>query len=43
MILKWNYKRYEEYGGGWIRVAQDRDQWRILVNMVLKLPVSEDA
>jgi hypothetical protein len=26
-------------GVDWIDMAQDRDQWRALVNMVLNLPV----
>jgi hypothetical protein len=29
-----------EWGGmDWIRLAQDRDQWRALVNMVMNLQV----
>jgi hypothetical protein len=26
-------------GTGWIKLAQDRDRWRALVNMVMKLRV----
>jgi hypothetical protein len=26
-------------GGGWIKLAQDRDQWRVLVNTVMNLRV----
>jgi hypothetical protein len=28
------------YGVDWIALAQDRNQWRALVNMVMKLQVS---
>jgi hypothetical protein len=29
-----------EWGGtNWIDLAQDRDQWRVVVNMVMKLRV----
>jgi hypothetical protein len=32
--------RETELGGvGWIDLAQDRDQWRALVNMVMNLQV----
>jgi hypothetical protein len=38
-----NIKMYlREIGGdgmGWIDLAQDRDQWRALVNTVMNLPV----
>jgi hypothetical protein len=30
-------------GADWIHLAQDRDQWRILVNMVLNLRVLQKA
>jgi hypothetical protein len=36
-ILKWILER--QAGMEWIDIAQDRDQWRALVNMVLNLQV----
>jgi hypothetical protein len=36
----------QEIGGGgrdWIDLAQDRDQWRVLVNMVMSLQVPKNA
>jgi hypothetical protein len=36
-ILKWMLKRYD--GMVWIGLAQDRDQWRVLVNTVINLRV----
>jgi hypothetical protein len=39
IILKWDIR---EVGWGvmdWIDLAQDRDQWRALVNTVMNLPV----
>jgi hypothetical protein len=30
-------------GMGWIDLAQDRDQWRALVNMVMNLWVPQDV
>ena len=43
MILKWIYRKQEEYGVGWIRVAQDTNKWRVPVNTVNKLGAVEDA
>jgi hypothetical protein len=36
IILKWIFKKW---GGGmdWIELAQSRDRWRALVNVVMKL------
>jgi hypothetical protein len=36
-ILKWILERYD--GTDWIDLAQDRDQWRSLVSMVMNLRV----
>jgi hypothetical protein len=36
-ILKWILERQD--GMGWIDVAQDRNQWRALVNTVMNLRV----
>jgi hypothetical protein len=32
-----------EWEGDWMHVAQDRDQWRALVNTVMNLRVSQKA
>jgi hypothetical protein len=40
IILKWNLERLGWSGMDWIELAQDRDQWRALVNMVMGLQVS---
>jgi hypothetical protein len=39
-ILRWNLKEIRWHGMEWIDMAQDRDQWRVLVNTVLSLRVS---
>jgi hypothetical protein len=36
-ILKWILERWD--GVDWIELAEDRDQWRALVNTVLNLRV----
>jgi hypothetical protein len=38
-ILKWILREIGWDGVDWIDMAQDRDQWRILVNTVLNLRV----
>jgi hypothetical protein len=40
-ILKWNFKKCKLGGGGmdWIDLAQDRDRWWALVNVVMNLQV----
>jgi hypothetical protein len=37
IILKWILERWD--GVDFIGLAQDRDQWRVLVNTVMKLQV----
>jgi hypothetical protein len=39
-IIKMDLREMEWYGMVWIDLAQDRDQWRNLVNMVVNLRVS---
>jgi hypothetical protein len=38
-ILRWNLRDPGVDGMDWIDLAQDRDQWRALVNMVMNLHV----
>jgi hypothetical protein len=38
-ILKWILREMGWYGINWIELAQDRDQWRALVNTVMNLRV----
>jgi hypothetical protein len=37
--IKMNLREIGRDGMDWIDLAQDRDQWRILVNMVMNLRV----
>jgi hypothetical protein len=37
IILKWSLERYDGGGMDWINLAQDRDQWRALVNTIMNL------
>jgi hypothetical protein len=39
MILEWTLGKYSGEGVDWMDVAQDGDQWRTLVNTVMKLRV----
>jgi hypothetical protein len=36
---KMNLRETRQGGMDWIDLAQDRDQWRVLVNTVMNLPV----
>jgi hypothetical protein len=38
-ILKWILREIGLDGGDWLDLAQDRDQWRPLVNAVINLRV----
>jgi hypothetical protein len=38
-ILKWILREIGWDGRDWIKLAQDRDQWRALVNTVMNLQV----
>jgi hypothetical protein len=40
--IKINFREIEWDGIDWIELAQDRDQWRALVNMVNKISDSSD-
>jgi hypothetical protein len=37
--IKMNLRDIRGCGMNWIKLAQDRDQWRALVNMVMNLQV----
>jgi hypothetical protein len=43
IILKWIFERLEWVGLDWIDLAQDRDRWRALLNMVMNLRVPQNA
>jgi hypothetical protein len=39
IILRWILEKYDGGSMDWIDLAQDRDQWRALVNIVMNLRV----
>jgi hypothetical protein len=39
IILKWIFKKWDGGGMDWIDMAQDRDRWRALVDVVMNLRV----
>ena len=39
IILSWIFKNRDKEGMDWIAVAQDRDRWRALANVVMDLRV----
>ena len=39
IILRWIFRDVECEGMGWIDVAQDRERWQALANVVMKLQV----
>jgi hypothetical protein len=43
MILKMDLKELECEGMQWIHLAQDRNQWPVLVNRVTKLQIPQNS
>ena len=39
IILRWFFRKWVFAGVDWIKLAQDRDRWRALVNAVMNLRV----
>jgi hypothetical protein len=37
ILLKWIFEKWVGKGVDWIDVAEDRDRWRALVNVVINL------
>jgi len=37
IILRWIFRKWDVGGMGWIELAQDRDRWWALVNVVMNL------
>jgi len=38
-MVRWIFKKWNRGGMDWIDVAEDRDRWRALVNVVMNLRV----
>ena len=43
IILRWIFKEWDVGVMDWIDLAQDRDSWRVLVNVVMNLHVPYNA
>jgi hypothetical protein len=39
IILRWICRKWNVGGMGWIELAQDRDRWQALVNVVINLQI----
>jgi len=37
IILRWIFRKWDGRGMDWIDLAQDRDRWQALVNVVMNL------
>ena len=38
--IRWIFRKYDVGGMDWIKLAQERDVWRAIVNPVMKFRVS---
>ena len=39
IILRWVFRKWDVGGMDWIQLAQDRQRWRALVNVVMNIRV----